>query len=61
MSAIVGVRFIKLIDQPILTVAVAPANGAMHYLRCMHPRGGATALGAVVGGDAMRQPGFSSS
>ena len=32
----------------------------MHYLRCIHPPGGATALGAVLGGDAVHQFGYQS-
>lgn len=60
VSAIVGVTCVKLIAAPMLAaaVAVALAIGAMHYLRCIHPPGGATALGAVVGGDALHQLGF---
>ena len=38
--------------------AVGAAIGAMHYLPCIHPPGGATALGAVLGGDAVHQLGF---
>ena len=39
-------------------LAVALAIGAMHYLNCIHPPGGATALSAVIGGDAIHQLGF---
>ncbi|MGD2054069.1 MAG: HPP family protein [Gammaproteobacteria bacterium] len=31
---------------------------AMHYLRCIHPPGGATALSAVVGGPAVHALGY---
>jgi CBS-domain-containing membrane protein len=60
VSAVVGVTCVTLIPAPMLAaaVAVALAIGAMHYLRCIHPPGGATALGAVVGGDAVHQLGF---
>ncbi|MGD8803705.1 MAG: HPP family protein, partial [Gammaproteobacteria bacterium] len=30
----------------------------MHYLRCIHPPGGATALSAVVGGPAVHVLGY---
>ena len=44
VSAIVGVTCVKLIPAPMLAaaIAVALAIGAMHYLRCIHPPGGAT-------------------
>ena len=60
VSAIVGVTCVKLIPAPVLAaaIAVALAIGAMHYLRCIHPPGGATALGAVLGGDAVHQLGY---
>ena len=60
VSAIVGVACIKLIPQPMLAaaVAVAAAIAAMQSLRCVHPPGGATALSAAVGGDALHQLGF---
>ena len=60
VSAIMGVTCVKLIPVPMLAaaIAVALAIGAMHYLRCLHPPGGATALGAVLGGDAMHQLGY---
>lgn len=60
VSALVGVACAKAIAQPMLAapVAVGLAIGAMHYLRCIHPPGGATALSAVVGGDSVHQLGF---
>jgi len=39
-------------------VAVGLAIGAMYYLHCIHPPGGATALVAVLGGDAVHQLGY---
>lgn len=60
VSALVGVSCAQMIDQPVLAAALAVglAIGAMQYLRCIHPPGGATALSAVVGGDAVHQLGF---
>ena len=60
VSALVGVSCAQMIDQPVLAAAMAVglAIGAMHYLHCIHPPGGATALSAVVGGDAVHQLGF---
>ncbi len=60
VSAIVGVACAKLIPNIEVAgpVAVALAIGAMHYLRCIHPPGGATALSAVVGGQTVYQLGF---
>jgi len=31
---------------------------AMHYGRCMHPPGGATAITAVIGGEAINKLGY---
>src|SRR6187402_2072695 len=52
LSAFVGVSCQKLFPDQTWTpaLAVGLAVGAMHYLRCMHPPGGATALAAVIGG-----------
>lgn len=52
LSAFVGVTVQQLFpDQPWTpALAVGLAVGVMHYLRCMHPPGGATALAAVIGG-----------
>jgi len=60
VSAIVGVACSQAIPEPALAapVAVAAAIGVMHYLRCIHPPGGATALSAVIGGDTVHQLGF---
>lgn len=38
--------------------AVGLAIGVMHQLKCIHPPGGATALTAVLGGDAVYRLGF---
>lgn len=60
ISAIVGVTVYKFVpDVPIAApLAVALAIGAMHYLRCIHPPGGATALVAVIGGTGVHALGY---
>lgn len=52
LSAFVGVTVQQLVPDQSWTpaLAVGLAVGVMHYLRCMHPPGGATALAAVIGG-----------
>lgn len=39
-------------------LAVGLSVSAMHYARCMHPPGGATALAAVIGGPEIQALGF---
>lgn len=60
VSAVVGVAVARLVAEPMLAsaLAVGGAIGAMHYLRAIHPPGGATALTAVIGGPAIHQLGF---
>ncbi len=60
VSALVGVSCAKLIPHSALSAAaaVALAIGLMHYLRCIHPPGGATALSAVVGGGGVQALGY---
>jgi len=60
VSALVGVSCAQLVAEPFLAAALAVglAIGAMHYLRCIHPPGGATALTAVVGGAGIHQLGY---
>jgi len=60
VSALVGVSCAKLAMDPYLAAALAVglAIGAMHYLRCIHPPGGATALVAVVGGPGIHALGY---
>ena len=55
VSAFVGVTCYKFIPFDILAVSatIPLAMIAMHYLRCMHPPGGATAITAVIGGEAV--------
>lgn len=60
VSALAGVASARLVADP--TLAAATALGlaivAMHYLRCIHPPGGATALVAVLGGAPVTALGF---
>lgn len=60
LSAIIGVMCALLI--PIEGLAAAASVGLaialMHYARCMHPPGGATALAAVIGGTQIHSMGF---
>jgi CBS-domain-containing membrane protein len=60
VSALAGVACARAVPQPLLAaaLAVALAIGGMHYLRCIHPPGGGTALAAVIGGPAVRELGF---
>ena len=60
ISAMIGVTCAQLIANEILaaSAAVGLAIGAMYYLGCIHPPGGATALSAVVGGEAVHALGY---
>lgn len=60
VSAFIGVGCAQHIADPSLAAAVAVglAIGAMYYLRCLHPPGGATALVAVLGGESVGQLGY---
>ncbi|MBR9884049.1 MAG: HPP family protein [Oceanospirillales bacterium] len=60
VSGAIGVTCqILMPDNPMTpALAVGLSVGAMHYLRCIHPPGGATALTAVVGGDAVHALGY---
>lgn len=60
ISAVIGVLAARFVPDPILAAALAVggAIGAMYYLRCTHPPGGATALAAVVGGQQIRDLGY---
>ena len=61
ISAFIGVSCAQYIGDPLLAAALAVglAIGAMYYLHCLHPPGGATALVAVLGGEAVRELGYS--
>lgn len=60
ISALIGVACGMTIanDYIAAPLAVGLAIGAMHYARCMHPPGGATALSAVIGGPGVHALGF---
>ncbi|MBD9482741.1 HPP family protein [Pseudomonas sp. PDM14] len=60
LSAAVGVACQMLLpDSPFTpALAVALAILVMQYARCIHPPGGATALSAVIGGQAVHDLGF---
>ena len=60
ISALIGVTCYQLVPDPFLaaSLAVGLAIGFMHILGCVHPPGGATALAAVIGGDAINGLGY---
>lgn len=60
LSAFVGVTCQQLVPDQTWTpaLAVGLAVGVMHYARCMHPPGGATALAAVIGGAEVYKLGY---
>lgn len=61
LSAVVGVVCARCwAGHPALAAALAVglATGLMHQLKCIHPPGGATALTAVLGGEAVHALGF---
>lgn len=60
ISAIIGVTCYQFIPGLFLAagLAVGLSIGAMHFLRCIHPPGGATALAAVIGGPAIHVLGY---
>ena len=60
LSAFVGVCCYQWLDNHFLAAgsAVGLSILLMFLFRCIHPPGGATALAAVIGGDAIHQLGF---
>lgn len=61
LSAVIGVTAFQLLgDQLWLAsaLAVSTAIALMHLTKTLHPPGGATALIAVIGGDAVHQLGY---
>ncbi|MDP2057378.1 MAG: HPP family protein [Thiobacillus sp.] len=61
VSALTGVACVQWLGSDhILTapLAVGLAIAAMYSLRCLHPPGGATALGAVLGGETVHALGY---
>jgi CBS-domain-containing membrane protein len=59
-SALIGVACARFLENPVIAsgCAVGLSIGIMSQLKCIHPPGGATALTAVLGGDAIHQLGF---
>lgn len=60
VSAVIGVSCYLVIPEPMLAAAAAVglAITAMHYLQCLHPPGGATALSAVLAGSGVHALGY---
>ena len=61
VSAVIGVSCARWLGhEPMLaaSLAVALSIAVMYGLRCLHPPGGATALYAVLGGDAVHALGY---
>ncbi|API55840.1 hypothetical protein BMW22_30825 (plasmid) [Rhizobium leguminosarum] len=60
ISALMGIIAAYFIRDPIIAtgVGVSLAIGAMSFTRCLHPRGGAAALTAVLGGPVVAGWGF---
>ncbi|MHB1145138.1 MAG: HPP family protein [Thiobacillus sp.] len=62
VSALTGVACVQWLgSEHVLTapLVVGLAIAAMYSLRCLHPPGGATALGAVLGGEPVHALGYS--
>lgn len=60
ISALIGVTCFKLIPGVFVAAAVAVALAifAMHFLHCLHPPGGATALAMVISGQEVHALGY---
>jgi CBS-domain-containing membrane protein len=60
ISAFIGVCCQQWLPEGFMTagIAVGLAVGAMYYLRCIHPPGGASALTAVIGGSEISEMGY---
>lgn len=60
VSGLIGIACLRYVPDPMLAASLATglAVGAMHYLRCIHPPAGATALAAALGNDSIRAMGF---
>ncbi len=60
VSALIGVTCAMFLPGPALAAgcAVGLSIWVMHQLKCIHPPGGATALVAVLGGDAVQSLGY---
>jgi CBS-domain-containing membrane protein len=55
VSALIGISCARYIPDILFAAAISVgfAIAAMHYMHCIHPPGGATALTAVIGGPAI--------
>jgi CBS-domain-containing membrane protein len=61
VSALVGVACVQWLGSEHMMaapLAVGLSIAAMYSLRCLHPPGGATALGAVLGGESVHALGY---
>lgn len=60
ISATIGVAIAQGVPDVLIAapLAVALSIAMMHYLRCIHPPGGATALTAVIGGEQIHNMGY---
>ncbi|MFA3791871.1 HPP family protein [Aliiglaciecola sp. SL4] len=60
ISAVFGIFCSQNIGVPLVSASIAVGGSIlfMHFLRCIHPPGGATALTAVLGGDAVQTLGY---
>lgn len=60
VSALIGISCARFIPDILLAAAISVgiAIVAMHYLHCIHPPGGATALSAVIGGPVVHSMGY---
>lgn len=60
VSALIGITCFKFIPSPFVAAALAVALSifAMHWLYCLHPPSGATALAMVLGGQEMHVLGY---
>ncbi|SNS33826.1 CBS domain-containing membrane protein [Noviherbaspirillum humi] len=60
LSAAVGLSCARFVGAPLAAASLALASALliMMALRCMHPPGGAVALGSALGGPALAQHGF---
>jgi CBS-domain-containing membrane protein len=60
VSGLIGIACLLYVPDPLLagSLATGLSIGAMHYLRCIHPPAGATALAAALGNESVRAMGF---
>lgn len=61
VSALIGVtlyQFVPIETSLLCAASVASSIAVMHYLRALHPPGGATALIAIIGSDKVHKLGY---